>query len=165
MSDAMIPVSVARRARQVLERICDQDLSLSTAESCTGGLVAALVTDIEGCSHAFERGFVVYSDDAKHDMLGVPREVLEICGAVSKEAAVAMAEGALHRSRADVAVSVTGFAGPAGDQGTEGHVHFALARSGAATEHREEAFGAIGRDAIRHRCLETVLEMLESSFP
>ncbi|WP_417525250.1 CinA family protein [Marinovum sp.] len=165
MSDAMIPTPVARRARRVLERVCDEELRLSTAESCTGGLVAALFTDIEGCSHAFERGLVVYSAEAKHEMLGVPAEVLDTCRAVSREAAVAMAEGALARSQADLAVSVTGFAGPAGDEGTEGHVHFALARSGVATEHREEAFGAIGRDAIRHRCLETVLEMLESSFP
>lgn len=153
---------VAERAKKVLGRACDAGLKLATAESCTGGLVAALVTDIEGCSHAFERGFVVYTDAAKHELLGVATDLLETRGAVSREVAIAMAEGALKRSGADIAVSVTGYAGPGGGSGEEGLVHFALARAGAATLHREERFGAIGRDPVRQHCLETVLAMLET---
>lgn len=153
----------ATRAAHVLARACDRNLTLATAESCTGGLVAALVTDIEGCSHAFDRGFVAYTDAAKQELLGVDRRLLQDCGAVSKEVAVAMADGALMRSGADLAVSVTGYAGPAGEGREEGLVHFALARKGGPTRHRQESFGAIGRDPIRQRCLETVLDMLESA--
>lgn len=151
-----------QRARRMLTTLCEGGLKLASAESCTGGLIAALVTDIEGCSHAFERGFVVYSDDAKHDLLGVPRAILEEQGAVSEDAARAMAEGALQRSGADLAISVTGYAGPTEDGGTEGDVHFALARTGE-TQHRFERFGPRGRDVIRQCCVDTVLEMLESA--
>jgi nicotinamide-nucleotide amidase len=155
---------IAARAERVLQAICDREFKLATAESCTGGLVAALVTDIEGCSHAFERGYVTYTDDAKHELLGVARQALRDCGAVSSEVAIAMAEGALERSRADLAVSVTGFAGPAGEGQEEGRVHFGLAQRGGETLHRMERFGPIGRDPIRQRCLETVMDMLEGAL-
>ncbi|AJE45786.1 CinA family protein [Celeribacter indicus] len=161
MNTAISSDMMTRRTRRVLIRICDRGLKLTTAESCTGGLIAALVTDIEGCSHAFERGFVVYTDAAKHEVLGVSREMLRRCGAVSAAVAIAMAEGALHRSDADIAVSVTGYAGPSAEGGEEGRVHFALARQDGETLHREEGFGPLGRDPIRQRCLETVLDMLE----
>lgn len=152
---------LAERAKRVLSQFCERDLRLTTAESCTGGLVAALLTDIEGCSHAFERGYVTYTDAAKHELLGVDQELLRRKGAVSEEVAIAMAEGALQRSGADIAVSITGFAGPGGEDDEEGLVHFALAREGAATTHVKKSFGAVGRDRIRTKALETVLQIFE----
>src|SRR5436309_11683435 len=101
--DPAIPPELDRLAQAVLSRACDRKLKLVTAESCTGGLLASLLTDVPGMSHAFERGFVTYTHDAKHEMLGVPREVLETRGAVSEACARAMAEGALARSRGDLA--------------------------------------------------------------
>src|SRR5512135_3009070 len=108
--DPAIPGSVDELAKLVLREASERGLRLATAESCTGGLLASLLTDIPGRSHAFERGFVTYSHAAKHEMLGVAREALERDGAVSESVARAMAEGALTRSRADVAVAITGFA-------------------------------------------------------
>lgn len=102
------------RARAVLELLESRDLTLALAESCTGGHIASLLTEQEGVSNRIERGFVTYSDDAKVEMLGVPRLVISRCGAVSAKVAALMAAGALERSRADIAASVTGFAGPAG---------------------------------------------------
>ncbi len=153
--------SLADRAERVLTRFCERDLNLATAESCTGGLVAALLTDIEGCSHAFERGYVTYTDASKRELLDVSLELLNEKGAVSKEVAIAMAEGALRLSGAQVAVSVTGFAGPGGEDDEEGLVHFALARDGAATVHAQESFGPVGRDQVRQKSLETVLHLLK----
>ena len=153
----------APRAAAVLEKLCAAELKIATAESCTGGLVAALLTDIEGCSHAFERGFVSYTDQAKQEVLGVEAQLLEEHGAVSKPVALTMAEGALARSGADIAVSTTGFAGPAGEGDEEGLVHFALAQLGRNTVHRVRSFGPIGRDPIRQRSLETILDMLEET--
>ena len=105
--DPILPEDLSRKARKVLERACERDLPLITAESCTGGLLAALLTDVPGCSHMFERGFVVYSDDAKCDLLLVDRDQIERCGAVSLEIAVAMVKGALDRSRKGVCVAIT----------------------------------------------------------
>jgi len=161
--DPALPPEVQDRADKVLQLACDKELMLATAESCTGGLLAALLTDVPGCSHAFERGFVVYSNEAKCDLLGLDRAMVEDCGAVSARVAVARAQGALRRSRADVAVSITGFAGPAGDD-EEGLVHFACARRGDDTRHREEHFGAIGRQGVRLAALEVALEMLEEAL-
>lgn len=152
---------LAERAKTILAGFCERDLKLTTAESCTGGLVAALMTDIEGCSHAFERGYVTYTDASKHECLGVNPDLLRQKGAVSKEVAIAMADGALRLSGAQVAVSVTGFAGPGGEYDEEGLVHFALAREGAATIHEQQSFGPVGRDRIRQKSLETVLCLLE----
>lgn len=153
----VLPDSVEKATRKVLERACECGLTLATAESCTGGMVASLLTDVPGASHAFERGFVTYTDEAKAEMLGVPRELIEREGAVSKAVAVAMAQGALQRSSADVAVSITGFAG---DGQEPGLVHFACARKGRDTLHREEHFGDIGRGRIRVGCLGVAVEML-----
>lgn len=155
---AAIPAAVDVLAQGVLSEACDRGLMLATAESCTGGLLASLLTDIPGRSHAFERGFITYTDEAKHEMLGVPLEVLRADGAVSERAARAMAEGALATSRADVAISITGFA--EGDPGQAGLVHFAAARKRRPTRHRVERFGDIGRAAVRVRALETALGML-----
>lgn len=155
----VLPPDVDRAVRDLLERACERDVTLATAESCTGGMVASLLTDVPGCSHAFERGFVTYTDEAKQDMLGISPELIRREGAVSKAVAVAMAEGALARSRATLAVSVTGFAG---DGAEPGLVHFACARKDRDTLHREEHFGDIGRGEIRLACMRTAVELLEA---
>ncbi len=161
---ADISDDVQTRILGVLKRACDPERPLVTAESCTGGLLASVLTDVDGCSHAFERGFVVYTDDAKTEMLGVSPELLAECGAVARPVAIEMAEGALARSTAHCALSVTGFAGPAGDAGEEGLVHFACAVRGRQTRHRQEKFGAIGRGGVRHACLNVALEMFEEAL-
>ncbi|WP_348657452.1 CinA family protein [uncultured Sulfitobacter sp.] len=155
---------LAQRAEAVLKILCNREMKLATAESCSGGLLAALLTDIEGLSHAFERGFVTYTDLSKQELLGVDHKVLRDFGAVSRPTARAMAEGALARSGADIAVSTTGFAGPGGEGDEEGLVHFALARRGYKTVHQVESFGKIGRDFIREKCLATALSMLEETL-
>ena len=158
--DPALPARVQRKAERVLDAADEKQLMLATAESCTGGLLAALLTDVRGRGHVFDRGFVVYSKDAKCDLLGIARKKVDSCGAVSEPVAVEMAQGALHRSRAHVAVSITGFAGPGGPDDEEGLVHFACARRDGATCHREEHFGAIGRDGVRIAALEAALEMI-----
>lgn len=145
------------QVRRVLNEAHRQRLVLATAESCTGGMIASLLTDVQGVSHVFDRGFVTYSEAAKRDLLGVPPVLLSTCGAVSREVAVAMAEGALARSCADIAVAVTGFA----DAGEEpGLVHFGCARTGTKTMHREEHFGSIGRGGVRVAALDIAVEMI-----
>ena len=147
-----------------MHALCDRGWSVSTAESCTGGMLAALLTDIQGASHGFDRGFVTYTMQAKADLLGIDQAVLEENDAVSEAVAKAMAEGALSRSDADLAIGVTGFAGPAGDGCEEGLVHIALARRGGPTSHRVEHFGAAGRGPVRILALGAMLEMLEESL-
>ena len=147
-----------------MRRLCDQELTVATAESCTGGMLAALLTDIEGAGHAFERGLVVYTKQSKHDLLGIDGELLDQNEAVSEPVARAMAEGALDRSKADIAIAVTGFAGPAREGCEEGLVHFALARRGRPTKHRVEHFGSAGRGPVRVQSLRTMLEMLEEAL-
>ena len=159
-----VPDALEEKACEVLELAHDRKLSLATAESCTGGLLAALLTDVRGRGHVFDRGFVTYSEDAKCDLLGIARELVDDCGAVSRPVALAMAQGALDRSSADVAVSITGFAGPGGEGDEEGLVHFACARRGGKTAHREEHFGAIGRAGVRIAALEVALAMMEDAL-
>lgn len=144
----------------LLRRACEAKLRIATAESCTGGLIAAMITDVTGFSHAFERGFITYSPQSKTEQLGISSKLLEEEGAVSKSCAIAMAEGARRRSAADIALSVTGFAGPAGEDDEEGLVHFACSRRGWSIRHAEKHFGAIGRDPIRARCLETAIDLM-----
>ena len=138
-------------------------LKIATAESCTGGLIAALLTEIAGSSDVFERGFVTYSNDAKRELLGVPEELLTTHGAVSAPVARAMAAGALKHARADIAVAVTGIAGPGGGTAEKpvGLVHIAAARGGdtRAEEHR---FGDLGREQVRLRTVEAALGLLET---
>lgn len=138
-------------------------LKIATAESCTGGLVAALFTDIPGSSSVFERGFVTYSNKAKEEMLGVPGDVLADYGAVSEPVARMMAEGAMQNSRANIAVAITGVAGPGG--GTKmkpvGLVHIACARENRAVVHETLQLGDIGRSAIRMEALETALKLIQ----
>ena len=159
-----LPGELDETAERLMRRLCDAGLTIATAESCTGGMLAALLTDIEGAGHGFERGFVVYTKEAKSELLGIDRQLLEANEAVSEPVARAMAEGALARSRADIAIAVTGFAGPAGDGCEEGLVHFALARRGQPTRHREEHFGPAGRGPVRVKSLRAMLEMLESAL-
>lgn len=162
MAEALDPAvteEIDGLAQDVLRRACDSELKLATAESCTGGLLASLLTDIPGLSHAFERGFVTYTDEAKRELLGVPAKVLEEEGAVSEACARAMAEGALGHSRAEVAVSITGFTDGGADQ-PAGLVHFACARKGGPTVHREARFGDKGRAEVRLLALKTALKML-----
>ena len=162
--EAALPDELDQQAERLMRRLCEQELTIATAESCTGGMLAALLTDIEGAGHAFERGFVTYTKQSKTDLLGIDPELLEHNDAVSEPVARAMAEGALDRSKADIALGVTGFAGPAGDGCEEGLVHFALARKGAATRHRVEHFGPAGRGPVRVQSLRTLLEMLEEAL-
>jgi len=139
---------------------------IATAESCTGGMIAAALTAVAGSSAVFERGFVTYTNQAKAEMLGVPEPLLEEHGAVSEPVARAMAEGALQRSAADIAVSVTGIAGPGGGTTTKpvGLVHLAAAGSGYNTKHAREIFEG-DRQAVRaaatERALAMLLEMLQ----
>jgi nicotinamide-nucleotide amidase len=154
-----IPSDVDDLAERVLREACDRELMLATAESCTGGLLASLLTDLPGLSHAFERGFVTYTHDAKREMLGVSDEILQHDGAVSERCARAMAEGALSHSRADLSLSITGFTESGPDQ-PAGLVHFACARRGGPTDHRRETFGDIGRAEVRLAALRVALKML-----
>jgi nicotinamide-nucleotide amidase len=160
-----LPDHLDEQAERLMRRLCERELTVATAESCTGGMLAALLTDIEGAGHGFDRGFVTYTKESKTELLGIDPDVLEQNDAVSEVVARAMAEGALQRSNATIAIAVTGFAGPAGPKCEEGLVHFALARRGGDTIHREEHFGAIGRGAIRVKSLKAMLEMLEQSLP
>ena len=159
-----LPDQLDRQAERLMRALCDEELTVATAESCTGGMLAALLTDIEGAGHGFERGFVAYTKQAKTELLGIDPKLLEENEAVSEPVARAMAEGALNRSSADIAVGVTGFAGPAGDGCEEGLVHFALARRGEPTRHRVEHFGPAGRGPVRVQSLRTMLEMLEQAL-
>jgi nicotinamide-nucleotide amidase len=159
-----LPEDLDRLAERLMRRICDAKLMVATAESCTGGLLASLLTDIKGGGHGFDRGFVTYEAKAKQDLLGLPPEMTERNQAVTSAVARAMAEGALQNSDADIALSVTGFAGPAGDEAEEGLVHCGCARRDKPTMLREEHFGAIGRGPIRIAALRVLLEMLEAAL-
>ncbi|QDM39657.1 CinA family protein [Altererythrobacter sp. TH136] len=162
--EGALPEALDRHACKLLDKAHEREKMLATAESCTGGLLAALLTDVRGRGHVFERGFVTYSEEAKSDLLGIPLETIKQHNAVSRTVALAMAKGALDRSRADMALSITGFAGPGGDDDEEGLVHFACARRDGTTCHREEHFGAIGRAGVRLAALEVALQMLEEAL-
>jgi nicotinamide-nucleotide amidase len=156
-----IPDSLDRKAEQLMKALCKAELKVATAESCTGGLLASLLTDVEGAGHGFDRGFVTYEATAKQQLLGLPEDLTRRNEAVTSAVARAMAEGALQNSEADIALSVTGFAGPAGPDSEEGLVHFGCARRGRPTLLRSEHFGPLGRGPIRIKALEVLLEMLE----
>ncbi|MGI9382981.1 MAG: CinA family protein [Methyloligellaceae bacterium] len=151
-------------AAEILARCRAEGLTLATAESCTGGLISAYLTEVPGSSDVFERGFVTYSNAAKSEQLGVPAALIAEHGAVSEEVARAMAEGALGHAPADVSVSVTGVAGPGG--GTQekpvGLVHLAAARRGQEVRHIRCEFGEIGRSEIRRQSVARALELAGS---
>lgn len=149
---------------RVLDACRSRGLRVATAESCTGGLVAGALTEIAGSSDVLDRGFVTYSNAAKEEMLDVPAAILERHGAVSRETADAMAVGALARSVADLAVAITGIAGPGGGSAEKpvGLVHFAAAARDGRRFHREKRYGDIGRSAVRGQSIAEALAMLES---
>jgi len=159
----MFPKRLVHLAELVLGDLSAQGLTLVTAESCTGGLIAGLITDVSGASQAFDRGFVTYSNEAKRDVLGVPGDLIADVGAVSEPVARAMAEGALAHSNADVAVSVTGIAGPGGGTPMKpvGLVHFGAARKGRSILHEMRTYGDIGRDQVRLKAVEDALTLVQ----
>jgi nicotinamide-nucleotide amidase len=147
----------------VLLEICRRkNLRIATAESCTGGLIAATLTEIPGSSDVVDRGFVTYSNAAKQAMLGVPAATLDQFGAVSRETAAAMATGALANAPAELVVSVTGIAGPGGGSAGKpvGLVHFAAAARRGGLIHRERRYGDIGRSEVRNASVVEALDML-----
>lgn len=138
---------------------------IATAESCTGGLISAALTEVPGSSDVFERGFVTYSNAAKVDMLGVRPATLAAYGAVSEQVAVEMADGALARAAVALAVSVTGIAGPGGSEyKPEGRVCFGLAQIGARTRSETVEFGAIGRSNVRQASVKHAFAMLTKAL-
>jgi nicotinamide-nucleotide amidase len=158
----MFSAELTERTEKLLAACRERHLKLATAESCTGGLIAGCLTSVGGSSAVFERGFVTYSNEAKASMLGVPEDLFQKVGAVSREVAIAMAEGALARSGAQIAVSCTGIAGPGGGSPEKpvGLVHMACAAIGASTVHRKFEFGDIGRTEVRQRTVEEAMELL-----
>lgn len=158
----MIDEEVLAAARDVLDLCRRRRLTVATAESCTGGLVSGALTAIAGSSDVVDRGFVTYSNAAKHNVLGVSDALLQAEGAVSQSVAEAMARGALARSDADLAVAITGIAGPTGGSRKKpvGLVHFAAASRNGALTHQEMRFGNPGRDEVRRRSVLTALSML-----
>ena len=159
---------VARMAKALHGRLLEGKLSLVTAESCTGGLIAAAITELPRASFTLERGYVTYSNESKQNDIGVPEDIIRRHGAVSEQTARAMAEGALAHSKADLAIAVTGIAGPDGGSQEKpvGLVHFATARHDRKTLHREVRFGDLGRSEVRRRSVlaafELVNEMLDA---
>ncbi|CAO4166345.1 CinA family protein [Methylorubrum populi] len=152
------------RAEALVRAYAAAKQRIVTAESCTGGLVAGLLTAVPGSSAVMERGFVTYSNEAKAEAIGVPMDMILRHGAVSEPVARAMADGALAASRAEVAVSVTGIAGPGGGSADKpvGLVHFGLAVRGGPTRHAERRFGDLGRAEIRRLSVAEALALLES---
>lgn len=162
----MFPDDIEDAARRVIRAADRSGFQLSTAESCTGGLVGAALTEIPGSSAVYDRGFITYSNAAKSALLGVEEAILREHGAVSKAVALAMAEGARRASDTDIAVSVTGIAGPGGGSAEKpvGLVHFGLALPDGSVLHRVERFGDLGRSQVRLGALKTALALLEQGL-
>ena len=158
----MADPDLLHRARTLLDLCRRKRLKIAAAESCTGGLLAAFLTEIPGSSDVFERGFVTYSNAAKRAMLGVPAATLDRYGAVSRETAEAMAKGALAHAPVDLAVSITGIAGPGGavEGKPVGLVHLAVGARSGRIVHHENRFGAIGRDRVRRASVAEAITML-----
>lgn len=157
---------IADMTRRLLDLCKTHGVLVATAESCTGGMIAAALTDIPGSSSMVDRGFVTYSNEAKTEMLGVARDTLDRHGAVSRETALEMASGALERSRAGLAVAVTGIAGPDGGSVEKpvGLVWFGLAVDGRATIAEHRVFENRGRDHVRRETVRHAIEMLLAAF-
>ena len=160
----MIPKKSLDLAAEIIKGCTAKGLTVATAESCTGGLISACLTEIAGSSAVLDRGFVVYSNQAKHDLLGVPEELIERFGAVSEEVARAMAEGARTRAGVDLAVAVTGVAGPGGGTATKpvGLVHLALA-SHDQTSHTRSIFDG-DRQMVREATVQAALEQIKAAI-
>ena len=157
-------MTLEQRAAALLQQCRLRGEKIATAESCTGGMVASLLTSIAGSSDVFDCSFVTYSNDAKKRMLGVSQDIIAGHGAVSRECALSMAHGAILHSEATLAVSITGIAGPGGGSVAKpvGLVHFACVRRNGTTQHREQRFGDIGRNEVRLASVEVALELLEA---
>ncbi len=153
---------VTALAGELVTLCTSRGLMVATAESCTGGLIAGALTDIAGSSAVVDRGFVTYTNTAKREMLGVQAATLSTYGAVSRETALQMVQGALFRSRAALAVAVTGIAGPGGGSADKpvGLVHLAARARNGRILHREMRYGDLGRDGVRLATVATALEML-----
>jgi len=162
----MFDPAMRAQSENLLQALRDAKLKIATAESCTGGLIAGLLTEIAGSSDVVDRGFVTYSNEAKNECLGVPLDLIETHGAVSEEVACAMAKGAVHRSRASIAVAVTGVAGPGGgsDEKPVGLVHVAVARSGGQVAHKRLLLGDIGRAQVREATVREAFSLVASSI-
>jgi nicotinamide-nucleotide amidase len=158
----MFSLEISTLARLLVDEARQRSLRIVTAESCTGGLVAGAICAVPGASDVFERGFVVYSNRAKQEVLGVPGDLIADVGAVSEPVARMMAEGALENSNAHVAVAITGVAGPGGGTPMKpvGTVHFATARANQALRHRSEFFVDGDREAIQLAAVQVALEAL-----
>ena len=156
------PDEILALAQTIITDFTTKGLMVSTAESCTGGLIASALTEIPGSSAVVDRGFVTYTNSAKREMLGVQEQTLAQFGAVSKETALQMVHGALFRSHADLSVAVTGVAGPGGGSAEKpvGLVHLAAKARNGALIHHEMRYGDIGRDKVRLATVQTALEML-----
>jgi nicotinamide-nucleotide amidase len=163
MEECVTSDEIAKSATLLLELCRARRLTVATAESCTGGLVAAALTEIPGSSDVLDRGFVTYSDGAKETMLGVPSEVLTTHGAVSAETAQAMVKGALARSKVDLVVAITGIAGPTGGTRDKpvGLVYFAAGARDGRLRQSDKRFGDIGRAEVRRRSVIVALGLLE----
>lgn len=161
----LYPADIEAQAAEIIAAYRDRGWMIATAESCTGGLIAGALTEIAGSSAVVDRGFVTYTNQAKMDLIGVSMTTLEVFGAVSKETALQMAHGALMRSGAEVAVAVTGIAGPGGGSAEKpiGLVHLALKTRSGLIDHREMRYGEIGRDQVRLGTVRTALEMLTAA--
>ncbi len=154
-----------RLAEEVLDKAREKGVMIATAESCTGGMVAVALTDIPGSSDVVERGFVTYSNQAKIDMLGVTIQALDTHGAVSEPVAVEMAQGAVAQSGANLAVSITGIAGPGGSEHKpEGRVCFGVARAGRETQVETVEFGPLGRAQVREAARDHALRLILTSL-
>ena len=161
----MFSETIRALASDVLQAARDAKAHIATAESCTGGLIAGALTEIAGSSDVVDRGFVTYSNQAKCDLLGVPMDLIMAHGAVSEEVARAMAEGALTRAKVEIAVAVTGIAGPGGGTATKpvGLVHLACARAGGVTLHERRVFPG-DRSAVRIATVETALRLIQRTL-
>ena len=160
---SLFPTDILAEAEAILDLCRARRQTLATAESCTGGLIAACFTEVAGASDVFERGFVTYSNRAKVEMLGVKPQTLKRFGAVSKETALEMAQGALARANTDIAVAVTGVAGPGGGSADKpvGLVHLAISSSKFPLMHAKCQFGEIGRSDIRMLTLQQALQLTQ----
>lgn len=162
----MLSKDLLIRAEFLLDLCRKANLKITTAESCTGGLIAALFTEIPGSSDVFERGFVTYSNEAKNELLNVPLDILDQFGAVSQQTAEAMATGALSASRADIALSVTGIAGPGGGTNEKpvGLVHFGSISSRRGLIHRKCLFGEMSRHDIRQQSCAAAFDLFNEQI-
>lgn len=162
----MFSSHLLRHAEIILAECRSRSLKLATAESCTGGLIAACFTEIAGSSDVVDRGFVTYSNEAKRDLLGVPGDLIADYGAVSEQVARTMAEGAVNNSLANISISVTGVAGPGGGTPLKpvGLVHFGCALDGASILHERHLFDDLGRSVIREKAVEAAMQLLRNQL-